>query len=205
MGAFLLVYINAFLAFDFGQFLMGLKLVTDWVVPEISQKMGFLQVKNKTVFSPFLSIFWYTYLPKVEYTEGKRHCRTLKKKPIKFSKTFKTRNAFFNLPNIYGVFKNPKQNFRVPNLSLYLKCLRRSLDLSRFFFATGLTNAIFFHHLKTFLMRFSEIVRLKFGTTPTTQRKMISLKWNQNLLCMQWTLVQKKSHFSSCKKVVHMS
>ena len=62
MGAFLLVYINAFLAFDFGQFLMGLKLVTDWVVPEISQKMGFLQVKNRTVFSPFF-IHFLVYLP----------------------------------------------------------------------------------------------------------------------------------------------
>ena len=95
MGAFLLVYINAFLAFDFGQFLMGLKLVTDWVVPEISQKMGFLQVKNKTVFSPFLSIFWYTYLPKVEYTEGKRHCRTLKKKnPSNLAKHLKQEMPF---------------------------------------------------------------------------------------------------------------
>ena len=61
MGAFLLVYINAFLAFDFGQFLMGLKLVTDWVVPEISQKMGFLQIKIKSVFSHFFGIliWWF--------------------------------------------------------------------------------------------------------------------------------------------------
>ena len=62
MGAFLLVYINAFLAFDFGQFLMGLKLVTDLVVPEIGQKMGLLQVKHRTVFSPFF-INFLVYLP----------------------------------------------------------------------------------------------------------------------------------------------
>ena len=150
MGAFLLVYINAFLAFDFGQFLMGLKLVTDWVVPEISQKMGFLQVKNKTVFSPFLSIFWYTYLPKVEYTEGKRHCRTLKKKTSNLAKHLKQEIPFSTCLISMAFSKNPKQNFRVPNPSLYLKCLRRSLDLSRFFFATGLTNAIFFSSLKNF-------------------------------------------------------
>ena len=197
MGAFLLVYINAFLAFDFGQFLMGLKLVTDWVVPEIRQKMGLLQVKNRT-------IFWYIYLPKVEYTEGKRHCRPLKKNPIKFSKTFKTRNAFFNLPNIYCVFKNPKQNFRVPNPSLHLKCLRRSLDLSRFFFATGLTNAIFFHHLKTFLMRFSEIVRLKFGTTPDNATKNDIFEMKSESVVYAVNSCAKKSHFSSCKKVVHV-
>lgn len=94
MGAFLLVYINAFLAFDFGQFLMGLKLVTDWVVPEISQKMGLLQVKNKTGFPHFLSIFWYIYLPKVEYTEGKRHCRTLKKNPSNLAKHLKQEMPF---------------------------------------------------------------------------------------------------------------
>ena len=154
MGAFLLVYINAFLAFDFGQFLMGLKLVTDWVVPEISQKMGLLQVKNRTVFSPFF-INFLVYLPSKSGIHWRKEAlENFEKKPIKFSKTFKTRNAFFNLPNIYGVFKNPKQNFRVPNPSLYSKCLRRSLDLSRFFFATGLTNAIFFSSLKNF---FNEI------------------------------------------------
>ena len=58
MGAFLLVYINAFLAFDFGQFLMGLKLVTDWVVPEIRQKMGLLQVLKTRLFFPHFYQFF---------------------------------------------------------------------------------------------------------------------------------------------------
>ena len=141
----------------------------------------------------------------MEYTEGKRHCRPLKKNPIKFSKTFKTRNAFFNLPNIYGVFKNPKQNFRVPNPSLFLKCLRRSLDLSRFFFATGLTNAIFFSSLKNF---FNEIfwdcqIEIWDYSDNATKNDIFEMKSESVVYAVN--SCAKKSHFSSCKKVVHMS
>ena len=138
----------------------------------------------------------------MEYTEGKRHCRTLKKKPIKFSKTFKTRNAFFNLPNIYGVFKNPKKNFRVPNPSLYLKCLRRSLDLSRFFFATGLTNAIFFSSLKNFFNEIFWDCQIEIWDY-SRQRNEKWYLWNEIRICCVCSelLCKKKAISQAVKKL----